>query len=100
MGWVLIGMASYFLKPILPVIMQKYLLPAIAVSAGLHLGWLDKTTATFRAFAMVKITIALAFLAVRTYLAGSQYFMGSAVRWHPFSEQLLADAQDQNIKAL
>ena len=96
MGWVLVGMAGYFLKPILPVIMQKYLLPAIAISAGLHLGWLDKTTATFRAFAMVKITLAFAFLAVGTYLAGSQYFVGAAVRWHPYSEQLLADAQEQN----
>jgi thiol:disulfide interchange protein DsbD len=38
MGWVLIGMAVYFIRPVLPE-MARILLPAIvALTAGLHLG--------------------------------------------------------------
>ncbi len=69
MGWVLVAMAAYFLKPILPVVMQKYLLPAIAIAAGCHLGWLDKTTATFRSFAVIKILVC-------HYLPGCRHVSG------------------------
>ena len=96
MGWVLVAMAAYFLKPILPVVMQKYLLPAIAIAAGCHLGWLDKTTATFRSFAVIKILVAIICLSAGTYLAGNQFFKGPSVRWHQYSDQLLADAAGQN----
>lgn len=96
MGWVLVAMAAYFLKPILPVLMQKYLLPAIAIAAGWHLGWLDKTTATFRSFAVIKILVAIICLSAGTYLAGNQFFKGPSVRWHQYSDQLLADAASQN----
>ncbi len=54
MGWVLIGMAAYFVRPILPLELQKYILAAVAIAAGIHLGWLDKTVATFRSFPWVK----------------------------------------------
>ncbi len=96
MGWVLVAMAAYFLKPILPVVMQKYLLPAIAIAAGWQLGWLDKTTATFRSFAVIKILVSIVCLVAGTYLAGNQFFKGPSVRWHQYSDQLLADAVGQN----
>jgi thiol:disulfide interchange protein DsbD len=34
MGWVLIGMAAYFVRPILPLYFQQYLLAGVAIAAG------------------------------------------------------------------
>jgi thiol:disulfide interchange protein DsbD len=50
MGWVLVGMAAYFVRPILPLLFQQYLLAGVAIAGGVHLGWLDKTAAAFPSF--------------------------------------------------
>ena len=50
MGWVLVGMAAYFIRPLLPESLGLWLLAAVALAAAVHLGWLDHTTAAFRGF--------------------------------------------------
>ena len=50
MGWVLVGMAVHFIRPVLPEILKIGLPVVVALAAGLHLGWLDKNEANFRAF--------------------------------------------------
>ena len=42
MGWVLVGMAVYFIRPVAPDIMKVVLPVIVALAAGLHLGWLIK----------------------------------------------------------
>ena len=42
MGWVLVGMAVHFIRPVLPGPWGTILLAAVALAAGLHLGWIDK----------------------------------------------------------
>ncbi len=44
MGWVLVGMAAYFIRPLLPSTIGMLLMAAVALAAGLHLGWIDRTT--------------------------------------------------------
>jgi len=92
MGWVLVGMAAYFVKPVLPTAIQPFLLAVVAISAGIHLGWLDKTTATFRWFPWMKTMVGTLCLVFATVLIGNQVFMGPSVRWHPYSTQLLAES--------
>ena len=55
MGWVLVGMALYFIRPVLPKAAGIILPAIVALAAGLHLGWIDKTKASFRAFVWIKI---------------------------------------------
>ena len=43
MGWVLVGMAAYFIRPLLPESVSVLLLAAVALAAAVHLGWLDRT---------------------------------------------------------
>jgi thiol:disulfide interchange protein DsbD len=50
MGWVLVGMAVYFVRPLLPEMVGVILYSVIAVSAGAHLAWIDKSKASFAAF--------------------------------------------------
>ena len=54
MGWVLIGMAAHFIRPILPGHGGTILIAVVALAAGLHLGWIDKSQANFRAFPVLK----------------------------------------------
>ena len=96
MGWVLIGMAAYFIRPILPLLLQQYILTVAAIAAGVHLGWLDKTAATFRSFPWIKAFIGTICLVLGTVLIGNQVFKGPSVKWHRYSDQLLAESADKN----
>ena len=90
MGWVLMGMAIYFIRPILPLVLQKYILATVAIAAGVHLGWLDKTAATFRSFPWLKSFIGTICLVMGIVLIGAQMFTGPSVYWHNYSDRLLA----------
>jgi len=96
MGWVLIGMASYFIRPILPLVLQTFILGAVAIAAGVHLGWLDKTGATFRSFPWLKSFIGTICLVMGIVLIGAQTFNGPSVNWHNYSDQLLAESVENN----
>ena len=92
MGWVLVGMAAYFIRPLLPEAAGVLLLAAVALAAAIHLGWLDRTTAGFRSFQWIKTVAALAGVILATFLAGSWALRGPGVAWQPYSDQLLAQA--------
>jgi len=68
MGWVLVGMAVHFLRPVLAESAAVFLLSAVALAAGVHLGWLDQNTATFRAFAWLKTGAGVAGLVLAAFL--------------------------------
>ena len=92
MGWVLVAMAAYFIRPMLPLILQQYVLAAVAAAAGVHLGWLEKSVAAFRFFPWVKVAVGTAFLVLAAVLIGNQVFKGPLVNWHRYSDQLLAES--------
>jgi thiol:disulfide interchange protein DsbD len=93
MGWVLIGMAVHFIRPILPEFLSIMLLAAVASVAGLHLGWLDGNQATFRVFLWIKTTAGVACLVLATFLVTSWAMRGPGVAWKPYSNEILQEAQ-------
>jgi len=93
MGWVLLGMAVFFIRPLLPETVRVFLLAGVALAAAIHLGWLDRTTAAFRGFPRVKTAAALAGVVIATLLIGTWAFKGPGVNWQPYSDQLLAQAK-------
>jgi thiol:disulfide interchange protein DsbD len=93
LGWILIGMAGYFIQPLLPETAQIFLLAAVALAAALHLGWIDRTRAEFRGFEWLRTAAAIVGLIIATFLIGSWVMRGPGVTWHPYSEQVLAEAQ-------
>ena len=93
MGWVLIGMAAYFVRPILPLLLQKYLLAAIAIAAGLHLGWFDRQDSGFRAFPWIKVAIGTICLVTGTVLIGNHVYKGPSVNWHSYTDQILVESK-------
>jgi thiol:disulfide interchange protein DsbD len=93
MGWVLVGMAAYFIRPLLPPSPAVLLLAAVALAAALHLFWLDRTPAAFRGFRWLRTIAALAGVVLATFLLGSWALKGPGVNWQPYSDQLLQDAR-------
>ena len=93
MGWVLVGMAAYFIRPLLPGSMAVFLLTAVALAAAVHLGWIDHTTATFRSFQWLKTAAALVGVVIATFLLGSWALRSPGVKWQAYSDQLLGEAR-------
>jgi thiol:disulfide interchange protein DsbD len=92
MGWVLVGMAAYFIRPLLPQSAGILSLAAVALAAGLHLGWIDRSQALFRTFDWMKTAVGVMGLVVATYMIGSLIMQGPGVQWHSYSDQLLSEA--------
>jgi len=93
MGWVLVGMAAYFIRPVLPKTTGVVLLAAVALAAGLHLGWIDRTKAKFRAFDWIKNGVIVISVIMATILIGSWVMRGPGVPWQPYSDKLLSEAK-------
>jgi thiol:disulfide interchange protein DsbD len=96
MGWILVGMAIYFLRPVLPESYAMPLLALVALAAGLHLGLIDRTTAHFRFFSWMKTAALAAGLVICTFLVGSWLMKGPGVAWQPYSDRLLQEAQQED----
>jgi thiol:disulfide interchange protein DsbD len=94
MGWVLLAMAAYFVRPLLSETLSMALLAGVALAAAIHLGWLDRTTAAFRSFQWLKTAVALAGVMIATFLVGSWVLRGPGVSWQPYSDQVLTQARE------
>lgn len=95
MGWVLVGMAVHFIRPVLPDFLKIALPVAVALAAGLHLGWFDKNQASFRAFPWLKILTGTACLVLASFWIASFVMRGPGISWHPYSETTLREAKAQ-----
>ena len=94
MGWVLVGMAAHFIRPLLPGQGGVILLALVSISAGLHLGWIDKSQANFRAFPLLKSGAGIAGLILATFLVATMAMRGPGVTWKPYAEETLKEAQN------
>jgi len=92
LGWVLVGMAAYFIRPLLPPTIGIFMLAAVFLAAGLHLGWIDRTTAGFRAFAWLKSSAGIAGVVMAVSLIGSFVIQGPGVKWQTYSDDNLSGA--------
>ena len=93
MGWVLVAMAAYFIRPLLPGQGGTVLLAAVAGSAGLHLGWLERSQAGFGAFSVLKGGTGIAGLVIATVLLTTMAMQGAGVAWKMYTEELLQEAK-------
>jgi thiol:disulfide interchange protein DsbD len=66
-GFILIGMALYFINPILPKSVQGYPLPLFMILAALYLILIDKYANRIKAFRIFKIVFSLLVIAVSVY---------------------------------
>lgn len=95
MGWVLVGMAVYFIRPIMPDALKVGLPVAVALAAGLHLGWFDKNHASFKAFLWLKTIVGTTCLVMATLWMTTWAMREPGIDWHSYSEQTLQQAAEQ-----
>ena len=96
MGWVLVGMAVHFIKPVLPGYLGTFLPALVAIAAGLHLGWIDGNRANFRAFPWIKGGVGVISLVFATFLVTSWAMQGPGITWKPYSDEVLKEAMKLN----
>ncbi len=66
-GFLLVGMAIYFLTPILPKSFNSYLLPGFMILAALWLILFDKLANNIKGFRIFKIALSVVIIAVSVY---------------------------------
>jgi thiol:disulfide interchange protein DsbD len=95
LGWVLVAVAAYFIKPLFSGhFTGVVLLAAVILAAGVHLGFFDKTRGTFRAFGPMKKGVGIGACAVAAYMVISAVTIGPGVDWQQYSEQLIGKATE------
>jgi len=95
MGWVLLGMAAYFIGPLLPHGFRYLLLAVVALAGAAHLGWLERSQPGFKGFQWLRTLAAMAGVVLATYLVGTWLLMGSGVNWQTYSDELLTRTRQQ-----
>jgi thiol:disulfide interchange protein DsbD len=93
MAWVLVGMAAYFVRPILPKTIGIFIFAAVALAAGLHLGWISRISASFRVFEWLKSAALVGGLVMAAFFTSSWVMKGPGVTWQPYSDQLLSEVR-------
>ena len=88
LGWVLVAMAAYFIKPLFHGHSAGTILFALVIlAAGVHLGFIDRTKGTFRRFGLIKKTVGIGAVALAVYMTVSLTTAGPGVAWQPYSEE-------------
>jgi thiol:disulfide interchange protein DsbD len=93
LGWVLVGMAGYFLKPLMASAMGgAAVLAAVFVAAGLHLGWLEPSSRGGRVFFYFRRALGVILIAgsIIFFLVASR--SRSGIDWIPYSPTIVTEA--------
>ncbi|MFA7227847.1 MAG: protein-disulfide reductase DsbD [Melioribacteraceae bacterium] len=95
-GFLLLGMAIYFIGPLLPKGINHYLLPVFGILASLYLLFIDKMANNIRTFRIVKVVFSVIVIALSVYalIPGEK----REPEWQKFSEEKYALSMNNNEK--
>jgi thiol:disulfide interchange protein DsbD len=97
-GLLLLGMAFYFLLPVLPKSISGYVLPIYMILAALYLIFFEKDSVGkigFKIFKYVFAFILLAFSAYSLYPVETK-----SIEWTPFTEESFVQSKEENKKII
>lgn len=100
MGWVLVGMAFHFARPLFPPDVSLSLLAVVALGAGVDLGWFVRSGEPSRRFFLLRRAVGVLGVLFALALVGGRILRGPGVPWHPYSDQLLADARREGTPVI
>jgi thiol:disulfide interchange protein DsbD len=94
-GFILLGMAIYFLIPILPESFSGYILPVYMILTALYLLLVDKLANNIKVFKIFKITFSAALILVAVYaLVPSEK---STINWQHYSDNIKLTEADKPV---
>jgi thiol:disulfide interchange protein DsbD len=94
-GFVLVGLALYFLDPVVPNRLITRLLPYYAIAAGVFLGFVSPHGRDLRPFLAIKWTIGAVAVAMLIYMLASGGKTRDEVTFQPFNQTALETAKSQ-----
>ena len=97
-GFILLGMALYFLVPILPKSFSGYVLPVFMIIAALYLLIFDKMANKVKGFRIFKIAFSVIVIAVSIYLLIPSE--KASINWKHYSENQLTTSLQQGNKGI
>jgi thiol:disulfide interchange protein DsbD len=95
MGWILVGMAAYVIRPILSELLSIVIYSTIAASAGIHLGWLEKSSARSLAFRKFRQLVGISCLGFGMVIMGMFISRGPGVTWVSYNETVIDQAKGE-----
>ena len=94
-GFILIGMALYFLLPLLPNSISGYVLPVFMIITAIYLLFFEKLANSVTGFRIFKIVFSVVIMAVGVYaLIPSET---NSVEWKPFTEDALTEISGRGV---
>lgn len=97
-GLLLLGMAFYFLLPLLPKSISGYVLPVYMILAAIYLIFFEKASAGRMGFKIFKYVFAIVLLALSVY---SLYPTETrSIEWTPFTEESFTQSKEENKKII
>ena len=94
-GFILVGMALYFLLPLLPDAIRGYVLPVFMIGTSVYLLFIEKLANSVKGFRIFKIVFSVLILAVGIYaLLPSET---KSVEWKPFTQEALAEIDGRGV---
>jgi thioredoxin:protein disulfide reductase len=97
-GFILLGMALYFLEPILPKQIAGYVLPIFMILSSLYILFFDKTMHKVKGFKYVKNAFSIIIIAVAVYLLIPS--QRSSPDWQTYSKEKFQKSLTANQPAL
>ncbi|MGH7813014.1 MAG: cytochrome c biogenesis protein CcdA [Candidatus Binataceae bacterium] len=92
-GFVLAGLAIYFLDPVVPHHLMSRILPYYAAGVGIFLGFITPAGRNWRPFLVIRSAVGIAAVAALAFLL-YPHAMRRTLRFEPFQPQLLASATE------
>ena len=93
LGWVLVGMAGYMVLPLIPGAMGKSALMAlIPLAAGVHLGWLERSRSSARAFPYIKKGLGIILIGGALVFFQTTFRSGAGIEWVSYNQAVLIEA--------
>ncbi len=91
-GVILLAMAIYFVQPILPALLKKYLLAGFLLLGGIYIGFIEASKFSAKNFPWIKRFVFVAFAGVALWLAWPEQ-QAHASFWKNYDESVLQAAQ-------
>ena len=94
-GFILVGIALYFLLPLLPYSISGFVLPVFMIGTALYLLFFEKLANSVKGFKIFKIVFSVLIMAVGVYaLIPSD---SNSVEWKPFTEDALTEISGRGV---
>ncbi len=92
LGVVLLGVALWFIRPLLPPVLMKGSLVFLLVGSGVYLGWLESSRSGKGNLVKIRRSLAVALFAVAVFILRPQTPQGPSIAWQPYTTAALENA--------